>query len=71
MNKDYNRAPVEHRVRRLPDDVARCAGVGEDDDWREGCEDCLRRISPVIGDIGVHMSPPLIIAFSCEYHIGV
>ena len=28
----------------LPDDVARCAGVGNDaEGWREGCGRCLRR----------------------------
>jgi len=57
-------------VRQLPDDVARCAGVGEKEDWREGCEDCLRRTSQVIGGIGVHMSPPPIIVFWCDYHIA-
>jgi len=62
--------PVNTNAQRgLSADVARCAGVGEDGDWREGCDTCLRRLSPVIGDIGVHMSPPLIITFWCEYHI--
>jgi hypothetical protein len=55
----------------LPNDVDRCAGDGyqEDDrwDWREGCEDCLRRTSPG-GD--VHMEPPPIIVFECEYRIA-
>ena len=30
----------------LPYDTARCAGVQYDGEWREGCEDCLRRTSP-------------------------
>jgi len=51
----------------LPDDVARCAGVGSDaEGWREGCETCLRRLSPA-GRF--HMQPPAIIAFECEYFI--
>ena len=29
----------------LPNDVARCAGVGSDEEgWREGCDDVARRI---------------------------
>lgn len=49
------------------DDVARCAGVGNDrDGWREGCESCLRRLAP---GGHVHMQPPAIIALWCEYHI--
>ena len=53
----------------LPNDIARCAGVGSDEEgWREGCEDCLRRLDK--GDAVVHMTPPPIIAFWCEYHIG-
>ena len=55
----------------LPGDVARCAGVGyqEDDswDWREGCEDCLRRTAPG-GQQSVE--PPAIIVFECEYRIA-
>lgn len=59
----------------LPHDVARCSGVGfqEDDgwDWREGCEDCLRRTATWGGlpGGGVYMEPPSIIAFECEYRI--
>lgn len=50
----------------LPDDVARCAGVGNDaEGWREGCESCLRRLAGG----RVHMQPPPIIAFWCEYQI--
>lgn len=51
----------------LPNDVARCAGDGSDNEgWREGCEDCLRRTTPG-GD--QHIKPPPIIAFECEYRI--
>ena len=50
----------------LPQDVARCPGVGDDSEgWRDGCETCLRRTS--LGR--VHMEPPPIIAFWCEYLI--
>lgn len=30
----------------LPADVARCPGYQADGEWREGCEDCMRRTSP-------------------------
>ena len=53
----------------LPNDIARCAGVGSDEEgWREGCENCLRRTAPRKG-IGPWIAPPPIIAFWCEYHI--
>ena len=53
---------------KLPSDLARCPGVGSDTDgWREGCERCLRRIAP--GVWRVHMAPPPIIVFWCEYLI--
>lgn len=32
----------------LPADVARCPGVGDEEGWREGCCDCLRRTAPPI-----------------------
>jgi hypothetical protein len=54
----------------LPNDVARCAGVGsESEGWREGCEDCQRRTSLSDGDRIVNMMPPPIIAFWCESRI--
>lgn len=57
---------------RLPDDAARCAGSGNDaDGWREGCDDCLRRISPVVGCRVSMIEPPPIIVFECEYRIEV
>jgi hypothetical protein len=55
----------------LPNDIARCEGVGSIEDgvyWREGCEHCLRRTAPR-PDRVVMMSPPLIIALECEYLI--
>ena len=57
--------------RVLAADVARCPGVGSDDEgWREGCETCMRRTSPPANpDRVVMMSPPAIIAFFCEYLI--
>lgn len=50
---------------RLPADVHRCPGVGEDGDWREGCETCLRRTSPP-HDRQTWMEPPSVIEFWCE-----
>lgn len=61
---------------RLNFDFARCLGVGfvndEDPriiDWRDGCEDCLRRTSPGHPTHQNMMAPPEIIAFECEYYI--
>jgi hypothetical protein len=55
----------------LPLGIACCPGVGfkEEDgwDWREGCEDCLRRTAPGGGQ---WMEPPPIIVFACENRIG-
>jgi hypothetical protein len=56
----------------LPNDVARCEGVGFDEDgdwgWREGCETCLRRTAPRNG-VHSYIEPPKIIAFWCEFLI--
>lgn len=56
----------------LPNFVARCPGVGDEEDgsWRQGCEDCLRRTDLGTGDHVNHMLPPPIIAFWCEYYIA-
>lgn len=62
----------------LPADIARCPGVGFDEpdapggiDWREGCEDCLRRTAPPHNhESGLRMIPPPIITFACEYRIA-
>lgn len=54
----------------LPNDVARCRGVGiAEDGWREGCADCLRRTSPAVGERIPHMEPPATIALFCEFVI--
>jgi hypothetical protein len=54
----------------LPNDVERCAGVGNDHDgWREGCEDCARRLAESTIDVSTWMIPPAIIAFWCEFRI--
>jgi len=48
-------------------DLARCAGVGGDEEgWREGCEFCLRRL---VAEGDIYMEPPPIIVFECEYLI--
>lgn len=52
----------------LPNDVARCDGVQYDGEWREGCDNCLRRIAPR-GDRAVMMGAPRIITFECEFLI--
>jgi hypothetical protein len=56
----------------LLDDVARCRGVGDEQDgWREGCESCARRLAPANGTRVANMEPPPIIAFWCEFLIEV
>lgn len=54
----------------LPYDVARCSGVQIDGEWREGCEDCLRRTSPGREYWQTHITPPAIIVFECEHRIA-
>lgn len=55
----------------LPNDVARCAGVGDDEEgWREGCDDCARRTAESTSDVSAWMMPPAIIAFWCEFRIA-
>lgn len=55
-----------------PNDIARCNGMWIDDgdhsDWQENCETCLRRTAPRPERV-LMISPPLIIAFECEYLI--
>jgi hypothetical protein len=57
---------------KLPNDTARCDGVGYQEDdgwyWREGCEACLRRTAPRPDEVYM-MTPPPILAFECEYLI--
>ena len=51
--------------------IARCPAIGSDEDgewhWREGCDDCQRRVAWTRDD---WIDPPPIIAFECEYRIG-
>lgn len=54
-------------MKKLPADIARCPGVGsEEEGWREGCDKCLRRLA---APSRYWMEPPPIIAFWCEYLI--
>lgn len=65
-----NGEPVQQPTAELPNDVARCAGVGNDDEgWREGCDDCARRLAKSTGAVSAWMMPPAIIAFWCEFRI--
>jgi len=52
----------------LAADIARCVGVGSDaEGWREGCDVCLRRLSPPVNPERVlRMQPPALIVFECE-----
>jgi hypothetical protein len=53
----------------LPNDIARCGGVGSDEDgWREGCETCMRRTAQRKREVP-WIAPPEIVAFECEYLI--
>lgn len=52
----------------LPNDIARCDGSQEDGEWREGCENCLRRTAPRPERV-IMIEPPPIIIFECEYLI--
>ncbi len=53
----------------LPFDIARCRGVNIDGEWREGCEDCLRRTEPGSPERQSYIMPPKIIVFECEYRL--
>jgi len=54
----------------LPNDYARCNGSGSDEEgWREGCDNCLRRIAKSTSHLVLMMQPPAIIVFECEYLI--
>jgi len=50
--------------------VARCAGSGEPGEWREGCDDCLRRTDRSTFPLQAWMAPPLIVVFECEARIA-
>jgi len=53
----------------LPNDIARCQGVSDEGEWREGCETCQRRTDPGVGDHIERMMPPILIVFECEFSI--
>lgn len=56
----------------LPNDIARCHGVGSNrEGWREGCENCARRIAGLdkTQERVVWMQPPEVITFWCEFRI--
>lgn len=56
--------------RRLLADVARCQGVNVEGQWREGCEDCMRRTSLAPDPQRVlWMGPPELVVFECESRI--
>jgi hypothetical protein len=55
----------------LPYDIARCPGLSDESGWREGCERCLRRLSPGDPERQVMMEPPGMIVFWCEFLIEV
>jgi len=63
----YHEATAE--LRRLPADVARCAGYRADGELREGCEDCRRR-TDAPHERQVHMMPPHIVVFECHARIA-
>jgi hypothetical protein len=73
-SKSYRKKRIakNHTMKTLPDDYARCDGEGAEENskwhWREGCENCLRRIAPRPDPCWM-MSPPPIIAFECEFLI--
>lgn len=54
----------------LPADVGRCSGVEDDDGWREGCADCVRRTDRAHCPQTAWVSPPLIVVFECELRIA-
>jgi hypothetical protein len=56
---------IEHP--RLAYDVARCTGAGSGaEGWREGCENCLRRIVPGRAERQAMIAPPVLVVFECE-----
>lgn len=62
---------MTQQTRMLRGDVDRCDGVQLDGEWREGCEDCMRRTSPPPDPTRVwRIAPPQIIVFECELRIA-
>ncbi len=61
----------------LPKCMLRCKGVNEDGHWREGCENCMRRLaidedkkdSEEMNEEVSYMEPPPILAFFCPWII--
>lgn len=51
-------------------DKDRCEGVINDGEWREGCEDCMRRTEPGHPERQSYRAPPEIIVFECEARIA-
>ena len=51
-------------------DFARCPGVSYDGQWREGCDDCLRRESPETSEAVYWITPPEIVVFECEFRVA-
>jgi hypothetical protein len=63
--------PAGGAVRQLPADLARCLGYEVDGQWREGCEDCLRRTTPPANAGRAWMMwPPAVVVFECESRIA-
>lgn len=55
----------------LPGDVARCPGYQADGEWRDGCEDCMRRTAPPADPDRVWwMAPPVLVVIECEARIA-
>ncbi|WP_420465596.1 hypothetical protein [Panacagrimonas sp.] len=52
----------------LSADIARCDGVQYDGEFREGCDDCLRRTAQR-GDRAVMIEPPALVVFECEMRV--
>jgi hypothetical protein len=67
----WRHPPADPSIKAHGWEVLGCPGDGGREDgqwhWREGCEDCQRRIRPDPAD-GV-IEPPSIIAFWCELRI--
>ena len=59
-------------TRTLPGDVARCSGIGSDEEgWYEECETCLRRTSPPTDHpMRPYMVPPAVITFFCPSYVS-
>ncbi len=56
-------------ARTLLADVARCSGVEEEDGWREGCADCLRRTDRGHFPQNAWIAPPALVVFECQHRI--